>query len=109
MCRRCSHYFRTLLSGTYSEEVDEKEMRKSIQVIPSFKNLSNNEERKEWIYDEATCSQFVFSYAELTQRYKNNCKEYFDFYGKVRPDLVNYNKKSITIGSQLILEQAQLI
>ncbi|MBK8808325.1 MAG: virulence factor SrfB [Bacteroidales bacterium] len=51
----------------------------------TFNSLSNNDERKEWIYDEATCSQFVFLYSELTQRYKNNCKEYFDFYGKVRP------------------------
>jgi hypothetical protein len=86
-------------AGTSSIEVDEKDLRNSIQVVPSFKSLSNDDERKEWIYDEATCSQFVFLYAELTQRYKNNCKEYFDFYGKVRPDLVNYNKKSITIGS----------
>lgn len=86
-------------AGKSSEEIDEKEVRKSIQVVPSVKNLSNNEEREEWIYDEATCSQFVFLYAELTQRYKNNCREYFDFYGKLRSDLPDYNKKSITIGS----------
>ena len=85
--------------GTSNIKVDENELRKSIKVIPSFKNLSTNDERKEWIYDEATCSQFVFLYGELTQRYKNNCKEYFDFYGKVRSDLNNYHKKSITIGS----------
>jgi hypothetical protein len=86
-------------AGTYSEEIDEKEMRKSVQIIPSVKNLSNTEERKEWIYDEATCSQFVYLFAELAKRYRKNCKEYFDFYGKVRKDLGNYSKKSLTIGS----------
>jgi len=85
--------------GTYYEEIDEREVRKTVQIIPSVKNLSNKEERKEWIYDEATCSQFVFLFAELTKRYRNNCKEYFDFYGKSREDLGDYNKKSLTIGS----------
>ena len=86
-------------AGTYSEEIDEKEMRKNVQVIPSVKNLSNTEEREEWIYDEATCSQFVYLFAELNKRYRNNCKEYFNFYGKVRKDLGDYNKESLTIGS----------
>ncbi|MDR2824098.1 MAG: virulence factor SrfB, partial [Prevotellaceae bacterium] len=59
----------------------------------------NTEERNEWIYDEATCAQFVYLYAELTKRYRNNCKEYFDFYGKIRKDLGDYSKKSLTVGS----------
>jgi len=86
-------------AGTYAEEFDEKELRNNVQIIPSVKNLSDNAECKEWIYDEATCSQFVYLYAELTKRYRNNCKEYFDFYGKVRNDLGDYSKKSLTIGS----------
>jgi len=101
--RKCAEEAAIILNrfyaGTHSEEIDLKEMRKSIQIIPSVNNLSNTEERVEWIYDEATCSQFVYLYAELTKRYKNNCKEYFDFYGKVRKDLSDYNKKSLTIGS----------
>jgi len=86
-------------AGTYYEELDEKEARKNIQVIPSVRNLQRTEERIEWIYDEATCSQFVYLYAEITKRYRNNCKEYFDFYGKKRNDLDGYSKKSLTIGS----------
>ncbi|MDR2824911.1 MAG: virulence factor SrfB, partial [Prevotellaceae bacterium] len=86
-------------AGTYYEEIDEKEARKTVHVIPSVKNLLNIEERIEWIYDEATCAQFVYLYAELTKRYRNNCKEYFDFYGKIRKDLGDYSKKSLTIGS----------
>ncbi|MDR0969257.1 MAG: virulence factor SrfB [Lentimicrobiaceae bacterium] len=91
-------------AGTYYEEIDEKKARKNIQVIPSVKNLMNTEEHHEWIYDEATCPQFVYLFAELAKRYRvdknpNNCKEYFDFYGKERNDLDGYNKKSLTIGS----------
>jgi hypothetical protein len=85
--------------GESSIEVDTSKLFNNVQVIPSSKNLSINDERRDWIYDEATCSQFVFLYAELNQRYQNNCKEYFDFYGKNRCDLINYNKRSLTIGS----------
>jgi hypothetical protein len=85
--------------NTYYEQVDEKEIRTKVQVIPSVKNLSIKEERTEWIYDEATCAQFVFLYAEIGKRYLKNVREYFDFYGKARNDLDDYNKKSLTIGS----------
>ncbi|GAP71390.1 hypothetical protein SAMD00024442_11_54 [Candidatus Symbiothrix dinenymphae] len=85
--------------GTYYKKIDECDARAQVKVIPSVKNLLNTEERKEWIYDEATCAQFVYLYAEITKRYCNNCNEYFDFYGKVRKDLGDYNKKSLTIGS----------
>ncbi len=91
-------------SGTYYEEINEKEARKSVLVIPSVKNLMDTEEGHEWIYDEATCSQFVYLFAELVKRYRvdknpSNCKEYFDFYGKMRMDLDGYSKKSLTVGS----------
>jgi len=86
-------------NGTYSEKINEKEVRKSVQIIPAVNNIANQSDQNEWIYDEATCSQFVYLYSELTKRYRNNCKEYFDFYGKERKDLIDYNKKSLTIGS----------
>jgi len=86
-------------AGTYNVEIDEKEARKNVQVIPSVKNLLSNETLKDWLYDEATCPQFVYLFAELTKRYQNNAKEYFNFYGKMRNDLGDYNKKSLTIGS----------
>lgn len=86
-------------NDTFDKEMNEKLSRNSVQVIPAVKNLVNNEERTEWIYDEATCSQFVYLFAEITKRYKNNCEEYFDFYGKFRNDLGDYAKKSLTIGT----------
>ncbi|MDR1793156.1 MAG: virulence factor SrfB [Bacteroidales bacterium] len=85
--------------NAYFEEIDETELRKKIQVIPSAKKMSAKEERTEWIYDEATSAQFVFLYAEIKERYQKNVKEYFDFYGKIRNDLEDYNKKSLTVGS----------
>lgn len=85
--------------NTYSENQNEAEMRKRIHVIPSSKKLAIKEERVEWIYDEATSAQFVFLYSEIKERYQKNVKNYFDFYGKVRTDLEDYNKKSLTIGS----------
>lgn len=101
--RKCAEEASIILeryySDTSSKEVNLKELQSLVQVLPAYKNLATKNEKMDWIYDEATCSQFVFLYSELTQRYKNNCNEYFDFYGKVRPDLKNYNKKSITIGS----------
>jgi hypothetical protein len=84
---------------TYYENIDEKEVHKRIQVIPSAKKLAAREERTEWIYDEATSAQFVFLYAEIKERYQRNVREYFDFYGKLRKDWANYNKKSLTVGS----------
>lgn len=85
--------------NTFTKALDETEIRNGTQVIPSYKKLSTREARMEWIYDEATAAQFVFLYAEIKERYQKNVREYFDFYGKVRSDLEEYNKKSLTIGS----------
>ena len=101
--RKCAEDAAIMLNrffeDTYLSEINEKEARADIQVIPSAKKLSSKEERTEWIYDEATAAQFVFLYAEINERYLKNAKDYFDFYGKVRDDLEDYNKKSLTIGS----------
>lgn len=99
--RKCCEDAAILLDRFYSSEKSNfNELSNiKIQIVPEIKNLRNRENRNEWIYDEATCPQFVYLFAELTKRYRNNSVEYFDFYGKVRNDLGDYNKKSITIGS----------
>jgi len=86
------------ISNSYNDNMEYQVVADKIKVIPSVKNLSSTE-RLEWTYDEATCSQFVFLYAEISKRYLNNCEEYFDMFGKVRNDLEGYNQKSLTIGS----------
>jgi hypothetical protein len=101
--RKCAEDAAVILNrffkNEYYKEISEKEALRKVQVIPSAKNLSLKEERTEWIYDEATAAQFVFLYAEINQRYMKNVKEYFDIYGKIRKDLKDYDKKSLTIGS----------
>jgi hypothetical protein len=101
--RKCAEDASIILNrffkNEYHKNIDEKEAVGQVQVIPSAKNLSLKEERTEWIFDEATAAQFVFLYAEINQRYMKNVKEYFDIYGKIRKDLKDYNRKSLTIGS----------
>jgi hypothetical protein len=73
------------------------------QIIPSPKDLSKKlsmiRERKDWIYDEATCGQFVFLYAEIAERYLNNPEIFFNLYGKKREDVDTATGKALTIGS----------
>lgn len=78
----------------------------SAPVKPSLRDLRNrDDENRKWLYDEATCVQFVYLCAEVVTRYKNNCTEFFERYGKLRSDIFDtngkilYNKKSLTIGS----------
>jgi len=101
--RKCAEDAAIMLDRFFKDsfqiEIDEKDARERTRVIPSARNLSIKGERKEWIYDEATAAQFVFLYAEIRERYLKNAKDYFDFYGKVRTDLEDYKKKTLTIGS----------
>jgi len=64
-------------------------------VLPSYRKKVG----EEWIYDEATCAQFVFLYSEISKRYLNNVRDYFELFGKKRNDLGDYEKKSLTVGS----------
>lgn len=87
------------VTKTSDQALEYKTLAKKIEIIPNVQALTNVEEHTQWTYDEATCSQFVYLCAEIAERYRNNCEEYFNLYGKVRTDLKNYNKKSLTIGS----------
>lgn len=86
---------------TFSDEINELDVRKRLKVIPSARKHSNSESRTEWIYDEATAAQFVFLYAEIKERYKKNVKDFFEFYGKTQSDevLTDYKNGSLTVGS----------
>lgn len=79
-----------------------------IQIIPSVKHLSVNPNnpaaqrvKTEWGYDEATCCQLVYLYAEVAQRYLNHCEDFFNLYGHKRPELIadGYDRNALTIGS----------
>ncbi|MDR2693350.1 MAG: virulence factor SrfB [Chitinispirillales bacterium] len=81
---------------TYGGDVNEREERDAVQVIPSAKKLFSKDERTEWIYDEATAAQFVYLYAEIREGYMSNAKDYFDTYGKAP---LGGGEKSLTVGS----------
>ena len=98
--RKCAEDAAIMLNrfynNTFSEECDDADLRKQVQVIPSAKSIAN---RTDWVYDEATSAQFVFLYAEIKERYQRHVREYFNFYGKIRDDLEGYHEKSLTVGS----------
>jgi hypothetical protein len=62
----------------------------SIEIIPRPKDINkpdvDTNERLDWIYDEASCSQINFIYAEVAKKYSNNFKAFFEIYGKKELD-----------------------
>lgn len=92
----------------YYQPYNPSDWEGKIQIIPSVKHLTINPNNPatqrintEWGYDEATCCQLVYLYAEVAQRYLNHCENFFNLYGHKRPELVpdGYEKNSLTIGS----------
>lgn len=76
-------------------------------IVPSSAALKKSEdpyllpEEKTWTYDEASCCQLVYLYAEIAQRYAGEIDKFFELKGHVRPELVEkgYDRKALTIGS----------
>ena len=68
-------------------------------IYPSIKELkrplSEIEERKDWIYDEATCAQLVYLYGMISKKYNNNPAKLFTTFGKNSQD----NEKELVIAS----------
>lgn len=92
----------------YYQPYDPADWQGKIQIIPSVKDLSINPNnpatqriKTEWGYDEATCCQLVYLYAEVAQRYLNHCEDFFNLYGHVRKEFIedDYKRNSLTIGS----------
>ncbi len=67
-----------------------------IRIVPDLKRT--NSEQKQWIYDEATCSQFVYLYGLFSDTYLNNSSEFFRIYGKQRT-INGQASDSVVIGS----------
>ncbi|MBR1652548.1 MAG: virulence factor SrfB [Alloprevotella sp.] len=75
-------------------------------IIPSSDSQKPREDFDDdkprvWSYDEATCCQLVYLYAEIAQRYSGEIHRFFDLKGHVRPEEAEdgYEGKSLTIGS----------
>lgn len=68
----------------------------AVKVIDPFADPKS----KVWSYDEASCCQLVYLYAEL-KRYSGKVGRFFELKGHVRPELAaeGYHNKALTIGT----------
>ncbi len=80
----------------FYDNVDSSRVPLKISIEPKLTKDEND--NTPWIFDEATCSQFVYLYSVLTERYKNMTKEFFDIYGKKNSTEIN-SKPSLTVGT----------
>jgi hypothetical protein len=104
--RKCAQealrILKRFFNKTYLEPYDLNQ-KEDFEIIPNPKDLSLKlnelEFKKDWIYDEATCCQLVFLYAELSKRYLNNADVFFNLYGKKRTDSLKPEQNSLTIAS----------
>lgn len=71
---------------------DQSYVPRKIQIVPDLN--AKNQAQAQWIFDEATCSQFVYLYGLFRETYRNCSQEFFNIYGKKRD-----GKNSIVIGS----------
>lgn len=80
--------------GIYS---DDSLVSAKVEIVPDLDKAT--EDNPQWIFDEATCSQFVYLYGQLKGPYKNNSSEFFNLYGKKRKNTDGEDKPSVVIGS----------
>jgi len=63
-----------------------------IEVAPNYAREEGDENI--WYFDEASCSQLVYMFAEIGHKYKGKSDEFFNLYGKK-----NENHYELTVGS----------
>lgn len=80
----------------FNDNLGDIDNRFEVKVVPELQKRSDN---PQWIFDEATCSQFVYLYGEFSETYLNNSKEFFGLYGKKRPSENGTPVDSLVIGS----------
>lgn len=68
-----------------------------VKIVPDISK--DTEESPQWIFDEATCSQFVYLFGQFHEVYQNNSSEFFKLYGKRRISDDGKEKDSLVIGS----------
>lgn len=78
----------------FNGNIDSTSIPINVKVVPE---LSKKKDNPQWIFDEATCSQFVYLYGQFSETYLNNSKEFFDIYGSKR------ETENGTIGDSLII------
>lgn len=69
-----------------------------LQIVPSYQR-SAQDDGPAWYYDEATCAQMVYMYSEIAHKYKGNCSEFFELYGKKEGDKSVLTVASLDMGA----------
>lgn len=69
----------------------------ALKVIGPYEPVN----QKVWSYDEASCCQLTYLYAEIAEKYKGEVNRFFESKGHVRPELAEegYADKALTIGT----------
>lgn len=69
----------------------------TVKIIDAYANQNS----RVWSYDEASCCQLVYLYAEIAQRYSGEIHKFFELKGHIRPELAaeGYANKALTIGT----------
>ncbi len=70
-----------------------------LKVHPSENEMSFDENKKSWKYDEATCSQITYLYSELVDKFRGKHELFFKYKGKKRQNTLHQDKESVTIAS----------
>ena len=83
--------------GKFYHNYDESYIPNEVAIEPNIDDP--DPENGQWIYDEATCSQFVYLYGLLTETYQNCSVELFKIYGSSRLDKNHETNQSLVIGS----------
>ncbi len=95
--------FRDLIANnSIQKEVNIKNNISEIEIIPRPKDIAKEDdkldERLDWIYDEASCSQINYIYAEIAKKYSSNFKDFFEIYGKKYGESYNLTVGTLDIG-----------
>lgn len=85
----------TVLGHFYAEK-DATVPLPAITVVPEVRKRGD---QKQWIFDEATCSQFVYLYGKLTETYRTSSLDFFDTYGRTRLCADGQERPSLIVGS----------
>ena len=75
-------------------------------IMPTPKALTTKDpyadpSKRTWAYDEASCCQLVYLYAEIAERYGGEIHKFFDLKGHVRPEMKaeGYEGNALTVGT----------
>ena len=100
--RECADEAIQLLNKNQLYSTDSYEPTDEIltEVVPAVRDLKlpyqNFEQKKDWIYDEATSAQMVYLYSMIQHKFDKDVDLFFKLFGKFRNQEL---KKSIVIGS----------